>query len=176
VKGWQMVAFQEHGRVKVIHGPNNACFDGLAGVPVAAVKFALVDAFNVSAEAIAFVNGSVVTMDYPLQAGDVLDLIEAKGSKSALEPNELAFLQRLESKLDRLQEALALVRVKECYSADEVAAHVGRSAWVVRQWCNKGQVPGAYKIRIGRGKKGEWRIPHESMVRIQNEGPLPLAE
>ena len=43
----------------------------------------------------------------------------------------------------------------------------------IRQWCNKGQVMGARKVR-GKGRTGEWRIAHDELVRLQNEGPLPL--
>lgn len=79
-------------------------------------------------------------------------------------------------RFSNLEKLLALSRVKETYTAEEVAAQIRKSAWVVRQWCNKGQVTGAYKIQTGRGKKGEWRIPHESVILLQNEGPLPLDE
>lgn len=89
---------------------------------------------------------------------------------------QLAMLELIARRLSNLEKLLALSRVKETYTAEEVAAHVQKSAWVVRQWCNKGQVPGAYKIRTGRGKKGEWRIPHEAVARLQNEGPLLLPE
>jgi hypothetical protein len=32
-------------------------------------------------------------------------------------------------------------------------------------------VQGAYKVH-GKGRTGEWRIPHQELVRLQNEGPL----
>lgn len=89
---------------------------------------------------------------------------------------ELTLLEDIVGRLARMEKMLSLARVKETYTAEEAAAQVGKSPWVVRQWCNKEQVPGAYKIQTGRGKKGEWRIPHESLVRLQNEGPLPIAE
>lgn len=85
-------------------------------------------------------------------------------------------LEKVVDRISSLEKMVALARVKETYTAEEVAAQVRKSGWVVRQWCNKGQVPGAYKIQTGRGKKGEWRIPHEAVVRLQNEGPLPLDE
>lgn len=87
-----------------------------------------------------------------------------------------ALREMIAQRFSKLEKMLALARVKETYTAEEVAAQVRKSAWVVRQWCNKDQVPGAYKIQTGRGKKGEWRIPHEAVIRLQNEGPLLIAE
>ena len=64
--------------------------------------------------------------------------------------------------------------VKESYTIDEVAKRLGRSEWTVRQWCNKGQVPDSVKVP-GKGRTGEWRIPHEAVTRLESQGPLPLA-
>src|SRR5262245_41900611 len=77
--------------------------------------------------------------------------------------------------LDRLERLFTTSVVKETYTVEEAAPRLGRSEWTVRQWCNKGQVLGAKKVR-GRGRKGEWRIPHEELLRLQNEGPLPLRQ
>src|SRR5262249_47829984 len=52
----------------------------------------------------------------------------------------------------------------------EAAERLGRRPWTVRQWCNKGQVRGARKVH-GKGRTGEWRIPHDEGGRPQNEGP-----
>jgi transposase len=82
-------------------------------------------------------------------------------------------LEQQQVQLDRIEQSLALSVVKETYTTDEVAERLGRSAWTVRDWCNKGQVRGASKVH-GRGRQGEWRIPHEELVRLQNEGPLPI--
>jgi hypothetical protein len=78
-------------------------------------------------------------------------------------------LVRIESRLEAPPE-------KETYSVAETAARLPsqRSPWTVRQWCNRGQVDGAYKIG-GRGH-GEWRIPHAALVRLRNEGPAPAAD
>ena len=86
-----------------------------------------------------------------------------------LGPVLAAILERLE----RLEGRLALNVVKETYTVEEAAKRVSKTEWTVRQWCNKGQVEGARKVH-GRGRKGEWRITHEGLVRLQNEGPLPL--
>jgi hypothetical protein len=78
----------------------------------------------------------------------------------------------LMERLERIERHLALAVEKEWYTTEEAAERLGRKVWPVRQWCNKGQVPGAKKVR-GKGRAGEWRIPHEGLVRLQNEGPLP---
>jgi hypothetical protein len=75
--------------------------------------------------------------------------------------------------LERLEEQLSLSVVKESYTTEEVAERLGRAEWTVRQWCNKKQVTGAKKVR-GKGRSGEWRIPHEELLRLQSEGPLPV--
>src|SRR4051812_3170812 len=82
-------------------------------------------------------------------------------------------LDSLNDRLDRIEERLAMNVVKEAYTTEEGAERLGRSHWTVRQWCNKGQVPGAKKVR-GKGRTGEWRIPHEVLVKLQAEGPGPL--
>lgn len=73
-------------------------------------------------------------------------------------------------RIDQLEKNLAISRPKETYTTDEAAERLKRSSWTVRDWCNKGQVAGAYRVR-GKGRRGEWRIPHDALVRIQNEGP-----
>jgi transposase len=85
----------------------------------------------------------------------------------------MLLLEQLPERLDRIEKSLALSVEKETYNTEEVAQRVGRAEWTVRQWCNKGQVPGAKKVH-GRGRQGEWRIPHEELVRLQNDGPLPI--
>jgi hypothetical protein len=93
-----------------------------------------------------------------------------------MEDGQLAVIREmfegLWAPLDRIEERLANSTVKETYTTEEVAERLGKSEWTVRQWCNKGQVEGAKKVR-GRGRSGEWRIPHGEMVRLQNDGPLP---
>ncbi len=57
---------------------------------------------------------------------------------------------------------------KEAYTTEEAAERLGRSDWTVRQWCNKGQVPGAYKVRV-KGRTGA------TLARLQAEGPRAVA-
>jgi hypothetical protein len=74
-------------------------------------------------------------------------------------------------RLDRLEQAQSLSVVKEGYTTQEAAERLKRAEFTVRQWCNKGQVR-ARKVR-GRGRKGEWRIAHDELIRVQADGPSP---
>lgn len=62
--------------------------------------------------------------------------------------------------------------VKESYNTGEIAKLLGRRPYTVREWCRMERV-NAYKAMCGRGCEEEWRISHEELLRIQNEGLLP---
>lgn len=66
--------------VKVVHGANDGEFE-VAGETVGVVRASLVNAFNLTGEAVAFANGRRVPNDYELQQGDVLEFIHARGVK-----------------------------------------------------------------------------------------------
>lgn len=68
--------------VKVIHGANDGTFD-LAGSKVSSVRASLEDAFNISQDAIAFVNGQRVTDSYQLRFDDVIEFVLERGVKGA---------------------------------------------------------------------------------------------
>lgn len=76
-------------------------------------------------------------------------------------------------RLDRIERAQTRSVVKEAYTTTEAAERLCRSEWTVRQWCNKGQVEGAYKVH-GKGRTGEWRLTHEAVANLQSKGPAPL--
>lgn len=90
-------------------------------------------------------------------------------------------LERLEAGLGKLFDALDVVRglvaakvvVKEWYSTNEVAHILTRRPYTVREWCRLGRV-NATRTHSGRGEVEEWRISHQELQRIQNEGLLPL--
>ena len=65
--------------------------------------------------------------------------------------------------------------VKESYTTMEVAAILGKKPYTVREWCRLQRVA-ASKAMCGRGCEEEWRISHEELERIQNEGLLPVPE
>lgn len=75
-----MAVQSEDRSVTVIHGPNDGIFD-LAGSTVAVVQRALVDAFNLRSNAIAFVNGEEVASTFTLSAGDRLEFVYRTGTK-----------------------------------------------------------------------------------------------
>ncbi|MEQ8853634.1 helix-turn-helix domain-containing protein [Gimesia sp.] len=56
--------------------------------------------------------------------------------------------------------------VKEFYTVKEAAEKVGLAPWTIRQACNKGRISDAKK----HPRSGDWRIPHQSITQIQNEG------
>ncbi len=82
---------------------------------------------------------------------------------------------KLEGKLSNIEAELAELKslitaekgevVKEAYTVKEVARKAGLSEFTIRHACNKGRIKGAYKAKDGR-----WRIPHESLVDIRNNG------
>lgn len=87
-------------------------------------------------------------------------------------PASESLLREIIERLDRIERFQTLAVVKEAYTTEDAAEKLGRSEWTVRNWCNKGQVEGAYKVR-GKGRTGEWRLTHEAVVNLQSKGPAP---
>ena len=81
-------------------------------------------------------------------------------------------LHRIETRLDEFFAQKKAI-VKEWYTTDEVAKILDRAAWTVRQWCRLKRV-NAKKRTCGRGLSAEWVISHDELLRIQNEGLLPV--
>ena len=81
-------------------------------------------------------------------------------------------LKEILNRIEQIETRLALSVEKESYTVEQAGERLNRKPWTVRQWCNKGQVKDAYKVH-GKGRTGEWRIPHEEIIRLQNNGPLP---
>jgi len=70
----------ERRGVKIIHGANDGEFN-LSGHSLASLRTSLVGAFNIPADAIAFVNGRRVTSDFIAQAQDVIEFVRERGEK-----------------------------------------------------------------------------------------------
>jgi hypothetical protein len=87
-------------------------------------------------------------------------------------------LETFAERLAGIEAALAVLvkerSVKEFYSTKQVAEMLGKKEYTVREWCRLGRIA-AKKLSGGRGNEGEWRIPHDELVRYQNEGLLPLS-
>ena len=80
---------------RITHGPHDSYFESIEGRSVASVRRSLTTAFSIPDDAEAFVGGSVVGPEYWLRAGDsVLFLRRGWGRKGALEPEELALLEK----------------------------------------------------------------------------------
>ncbi len=101
--------------------------------------------------------------------GDILEKLETAMSK----------VMALEDRFGDMERAFADLRTvvtkqpaKEVYLVDEFAKIVKRRPYTVREWCRLGRIR-AKRALCGRGYSTEWRIPHEELVRYQNEGLLP---
>lgn len=85
--------------------------------------------------------------------------------------------ETIEERLSRIERMLVSLverqKVKEWYSVDEVAALLGRAPFTVREWCRNARIK-ASKRSYKRGKSAEWMISQAELVRIQNQGLLPL--
>jgi hypothetical protein len=108
---------------------------------------------------------------------DCLESAPSTGSSPLEEPSMMTLVRGFDERLAAIQvnlSALVLQRaVKDFYSTEDVAKIVDRDAYTVREWCRYGRLR-AVKRSCGRGKSPEWSIPHEELVRYQNEGLLPL--
>jgi hypothetical protein len=62
------------------------------------------------------------------------------------------------------QESLLRPVQKTFYSIEEVAEVTSYKPWTVRQACNKG------RIKAKKGEDGRWRVPHDELTRLQEEG------
>ena len=113
---------------------------------------------------------------------------KAKATPSVSPADTLAVAEVLQREITRLEERLVTVEsllrevhermvvgsvVKEYYTTQEVARRLGKRPYTVREWCRLGRVHGE-KSHSGRGLDDEWRISHTELVRIENEGLLPL--
>lgn len=85
-------------------------------------------------------------------------------------------IQELEQTIAELRDLLFSQKtIKESYDTKEVAQILGRKPYTVREWCRLRRI-NAYKAMCGRGCEEEWRISHDELVRIQNDGLLPVPE
>ena len=86
---------------------------------------------------------------------------------------DLNLSERLERIETLLQSLLQERAIKEWYTTAEIAKLLGKSEYTVREWCRLGRIH-ASKRQYARGAYPEWRISHEELTRIKNEGLLPI--
>jgi hypothetical protein len=103
-------------------------------------------------------------------AGSVNSRVEGLRGKHMNEQDLIQRLERIEAALNTI---ITQRRIKDYYSTTEVATALGKAEFTVREWCRLGRVI-ATKRQCGRGHSSEWMISHEELLRIQNEGLLPL--
>lgn len=115
------------GACRITHGPCDSYFENIVGKSVASIRRCLATVFSIPGDAQAFVGGSVVGPEYRLRAGDSLEFLKRWGRKGALEPEELALIE------------------KEGLTMTEAAALLpgrkpGKRLYVntIRRWCMKG--------------------------------------
>lgn len=70
----------EKAKVTVMHGAQDAQFP-VVGETVKSVRAAVLDAFNVPADAMTFVNGEAVDESYVLKENDTLEFVKQAGVK-----------------------------------------------------------------------------------------------
>ena len=113
----------------------------------------------------------------------------SNGSKPIVDENGLErreLIQEvsgLKQRIEELEQVIAELRdllltqktEKQSYDTKEVANILGRRPYTVREWCRLQRV-NAYKAQCGRGCEEEWRISHDELVRIQNDGLLPIPD
>ena len=77
-------------------------------------------------------------------------------------------LAALESALARIEKGLRVSQAtspdKQAYTVSEAAELTKLSEWTIRNACNKG------RIKAEKSADGQWRIPRDVLVKIQNEG------
>jgi hypothetical protein len=88
-----------------------------------------------------------------------------------------ALIQSIAKRLQSLESMVTLLvqqrTVKDWYSTAEIANLLGKAEFTVREWCRLERIH-ARKRPSGRGLASEWMIAHEELVRIRNEGLLPV--
>jgi hypothetical protein len=98
----------------------------------------------------------------------------APPSTAATNAEILERIVRIEAAVDQIQSMLGhAIRLDYTYTVREAADLMHVAEYTVRQWCRRGQVPGAVKRRTRRGNAQEWGIPGAALRRIRDDGIPP---
>ncbi len=104
------------------------------------------------------------------QQGQPASAVPATPAQGGTAHTDLAAerLAALESTLARIEKGLKASQAaspdKIAYTVSEAAELTKLSEWTVRNACNKG------RIKAEKSPDGQWRIPRDVLVKIQNEG------
>lgn len=163
--------------IKVISGCHEQEF-AVEGYSVEAVRRSLGELFSISPTAVARVNGLGVGPSYRLQPNDSLEFVRTQGRKGALEPDELARLQRIENRLNQIESQMptverlseAIVRVAD-HLAPPASSIVGSkyvadrlgctTAWVGRM-AYRGMIPRKCVV-AGSGSGRFWKFHRQQI-------------
>lgn len=86
-------------------------------------------------------------------------------------------IDMLAGRLERIEAALQILverqTIKDWYTTEDLAKILGRAEFTVREWCRHGRINAAKK-GSGRGKYQSWVVSHSELLRIQEQGLLPI--
>jgi hypothetical protein len=103
------------------------------------------------------------------------------GSATAVNEDEPAKQLGLADQLVEIRGMLIEIRgmlegpreTRQQYTVEEVADHLGKTPYTVREWCRHGRI-NATKRPERRGGSELWSISAEELSRYKNEGLLPI--
>jgi hypothetical protein len=85
-------------------------------------------------------------------------------------------MEGFDERLSRIEQMLVVLvereTVRDWYTTDEAARHLGKAEFTVREWCRLGRIR-AEKRKSGRGAFAAWVVSRDELLRYQREGLLP---
>lgn len=106
------------------------------------------------------------------QAADapVEQVSQVRESAGECQPQLTEMIQSLASEVRQLKEQKSAEVPKELYTTKEIAERTGFKESTIRKACRQ------ERILASKGPNKEWRINHEELLKIQNEGLPPESE
>jgi hypothetical protein len=157
--------------VGVVCGAWSVCFRQLVGKTVAIARISLADPLKLPPDALAVVGGDRVSDNFRLRANDRLEFVKPHGKKGALEPDEKAQIDRIESLLRLLVEkrtelttpAVTLQRrTGRRNETNEIAIFANDLKQSCKTWkeifvASKSKWPGDHRVRNVGQIRATWR-------------------